>query len=314
VRLDSYHLAPGIERLGLEPRVTVRHQLLDKLTLKAGGGIIHQPPTVLLNVPVLDISGLRWGLQEARTADAGFEWTVLPGLELNADAYFTYLPTAIEFDLLSLLQYGDRSSLIAPSLIRRGRAYGLELMVRHPLGGNWFGWISYSLQRSERYLRYVHFDDQFNPVEVREGWLPFAFDQAHVLNAVVSYKFPGNITAGAVLHFNSGRPESGQVSSRTMAEWTDPETGVPGWRPVGRDEIARLPGFFRLDLRLSKLWTYNDYRVEVYLDVLNATINSEILGYTYKEEGTAPGETQSLVKEPIPIPVVVPMLGVKGVY
>ena len=53
------------------------------------------------------------------------------------------------------------SALVAQSLIHRGRSYGLELMVRHPLGANWFGWISYSLQHSERLQRYVHFDEAF---------------------------------------------------------------------------------------------------------------------------------------------------------
>lgn len=308
LRADSYHLVPGIERAGVEPRLTARYLLTDALALKAGGGIVHQAPTVLINVPLLDIAGLKWGLQEARQVDAGVEWTVIPGFEVDADAYFTDIPSAIEFDLADLLRNQNLSPLIAQSLIHRGRSYGLELLVRHPLGNNWFGWISYSLQHSERLQRYVHFDDAFNPVEVRQGWLPFAFDQTHVFNAVVSYKFPGNITAGAVVHFNSGRPESGQVSSRTEQVWTNPATGADAWRPVGRDEVARLPSFFRLDFRLSRQWTYDDYRLELYLDVLNATFSTETLAYDYGEEDG------QLVKKPIPLPVVVPMLGLKGVY
>jgi len=230
------------------------------------------------------------------------------------DTYFTYLPSAIEFDLASLLQNQNRTALIAPSLVRRGRAYGLEVMLRHPLGGNWFGWISYSLQRSERYLRYVHFDDQLNPVEVRQGWLPFAFDQTHVFNGVISYKFPGNITAGLVLHFNTGRPESGQISSRTRVLWTDPETGIEQWRTSGRDAVARLPNFYRVDVRVAKQWTFDDFHLELYLDVLNATLNSEILAYNYESFGGFLGEPAVLRKTPVPIPIVVPMLGLKGVY
>jgi TonB family protein len=309
IRADSYHLVPGVQRVGVEPRITARYLLTDALALKAGGGIVHQAPTVLINVPLLDIAGLKWGLQEARQVDAGVEWTIFPGLELNADAYFTDIPSAIEFDLGALLRNQDLSELIAQSLIRRGRSYGLEVMVRHPLGNNWFGWISYSLQHSERLQRYVHFDEAFNPVEVRQGWLPFAFDQTHVLNAVVSYKFPGNITTGAVVHFNTGRPESGQVSSRTQKVWNNPATGLDSWRTVGRDEVARLPSFFRIDLRLAKQWTYDDYRVELYLDVLNASVSSETLAYEYGF-----GVTGEPEKRPIPLPVVVPMLGLKGVY
>jgi TonB family protein len=317
LRADSYHLTPGIERVGVEPRLTARFAVTDALSLKAGGGIVHQPPAVLINVPLLDIAGLKWGLQESRQVDAGAEWTILPGLELNVDAYFTDIPTAIEFDLPALVRNQALTSLVAQSLIRRGRSYGLELLLRHPLGNNWFGWISYSLQRSERLQRYVHFDEAFNPVEVRQGWLPFAFDQTHVFNAVVSYKFPGNITTGMVVHFNTGRPESGQISSRTMKLWTNPATGLEEWRSVGRDDVARLPSFFRIDLRVAKQWSYDDYRMELYLDVLNATVSSETLSYDYRDEGGFPfpgAPPRTLEKVPVPLPVIVPMLGLKGVY
>jgi hypothetical protein len=41
---------------------------------------------------------------------------------------------------------------------------------------------------------------------------------------------------------------------------------------------------------------------------LNATANTETLAYEYGVDG------DQLVKRPVPLPVVVPMLGLKGVY
>jgi TonB family protein len=318
VRADNYHLVPGIDRLGLEPRLTVRHQVLEGLVVKGGGGVVHQPPTVLLNLPVMDISGLRYGLQEAAQVDVGAEWAPFPGLEINLDAYYTAIPRAIEFDLQSVLEDRRRNSLVSNSLIRRGRAFGLELMVRHPLGGNWFGWVSYSYQNSQRLTKFAVLDESYQVQEVREAYLPFAFDQTHVVNAAVSYKFPGNLTVGAVVHFNTGRPESGQVSSRTSVAATDPITGIPVWRPVNRDQIERLPSFFRVDARIAKRWTFDDHSVEAYLDVLNALLSSEILAYDYTYQNNfepVPNRPPpALLKRPVQIPIVVPMLGVKGVY
>jgi TonB family protein len=54
VRTDAYHLVPGLTYWVVEPRLAVRHALSERLTLKAGAGLFHQTPTVLLHVPVID--------------------------------------------------------------------------------------------------------------------------------------------------------------------------------------------------------------------------------------------------------------------
>ncbi len=70
-----------------------------------------------------------------------------------------------------------------------GYAYGLEIMLRHPLGDHWFGWQSYSLQRSVRWTQYALEDESQHVTGQGESYLPFAFDQTHVLNAVANYAF-----------------------------------------------------------------------------------------------------------------------------
>ena len=67
-----------------------------------------------------------------------------------------------------------------------------------------------SLQRSERLQRFVRFDQNFQAVEVAQQWLPFAFDQTHLLNVAVSYQIPGGVTLGTVVHFDTGRPAPSQ--------------------------------------------------------------------------------------------------------
>src|SRR6185369_15735062 len=142
-------------------------------------------------------------------------------LEVNVDAYYSQLTRAIEFDLTQFLLDLRRPSWLPNDPTTTGRAYGLEVMLRHPLGQHWFGWVSYTLQRSVRKVSYFHFDAQGNPVDSLTSELPFAFDVTHILNVALSYQLPGNITVGATLHFNTGRPESGQVSSRTAVLGAD---------------------------------------------------------------------------------------------
>ncbi len=316
MRVDGYHLSPGIQHWTVEPRLSARYVLSERLTLKGGAGLYHQPPTVLLPVPIAELAGLRHGLQEAVQLGVGAEYRFANGLEMSADAYYNPLLRTLEFDLTQALESRRRLGLPAEDPSSHGYSYGLELMVRQPLGRRWFGWASYSFNQSRRHTVFSRLDDEGNEVGRAEGYLPFAFEQVHVLNAALSYKFDGNITLGAVVHFNTGRPESGQLSSRTQRQVVLPD-GRAYWMSEDKDRVARLPSFPRLDVRLSKAWAFEAFNLEAYLDVLNITARPEVLGYQYAN--VAPirelGQEGDLIaKTPVAIPVLLPILGVKGTY
>src|SRR6267378_1118817 len=59
-----------------------------------------------------------------------------------------------------------------------GRSYGMELLFRHQLTKNFFGWVSYSLSRTER------------DYHAGQQWAPGQFDQPHNLIIIGSYKLP----------------------------------------------------------------------------------------------------------------------------
>ncbi len=313
MRVDYYHLVPGVRRLALEPRATAAGVVSAGLIVKAGVGLAHQPPTVLIALPMLDSAGLRYGLQEALNADIGAEWMVFPGLQLSANAYLSYLTRTHEFDLTSVLQEKRRKNIVGQDLPGWGRAYGIELMVRREFSLGLSGWASYSLSRSERLQRYPRLADDGSLVEWREELLPSVFDQTHVFNGTLSYRFANDLTVGVGVHARTGRPESGQLSSRT-ARLTDTVTG-PLWRPVDRDQVDRLPPFLRVDVRVSKFWTLDDFRLEAYLDLQNASLSQEVLGFDYSfQYGGFGNEAPTPTKTPIGLPVVLPMLGVTGRY
>jgi hypothetical protein len=200
-----------------------------------------------------------------------------------------------------------------PNLASHGMAYGMELLLRRPLGGNWFGWLSYSLSRSTRYTRFLRYNNHGDPIGTDAKDLPFVFDQTHILHLVVSYKFANNVTLGGVLHFNTGRPETGLGPSTQREGIRSFPDGAerPEWIPVDRDQVDRLPAFFRFDVRLAKAWAYDTFALEAYLDMLNVSVSREVVGYSYTSGGP-PGTP--LLKEPIGLPVVLPILGLKGRY
>ncbi|MBU8896790.1 TonB-dependent receptor [Corallococcus sp. M34] len=308
VRVDAYHLVPGITHTAVEPRLTVRHELTDTLTLKGGAGLYHQPPSVLLHIPAMDTAGLRYGLQSGAQMDVGAEWKATEGLELNADVFYNPLSRTVEFDLTDVAENRRRRDLLMKDPAASGYAYGFELMVRHPLGGNWFGWVSYSFLQSKRHMRFSRIGDLNQVVETVEGTLPFAFEQAHVFNAALSYKFGNNWTVGTVVHVNSGRPESGEVASLTQRV-VDNGEGNP-WVRQDLDRAERLPSFFRVDLRVAKSWAMEDFTFDAYLDILNASVQEEVLSYEY----TVDSMTRAPIRRAVGIPVILPLLGLKATY
>ena len=312
LRVDNYHLRPGIDRTAFEPRISARRRISDQLTLRVATGAVHQPPVALIGLPVVDVGGLRYGLQEAVHAGAGVDWRPFRGLDVSVDAYFNPVLRAVDLDIfgsgaMGFEIAGPTGASLFPevaAVTSRGYATGLEVMVRHPLGDRWFGWLTYSLQRSMRWTTYDLYDlTTGRPKGEESGWVPFAFDQTHVANATLGYSFPGGWTAGVSLHFNTGRPESGQLTSRTQTIG-ESEFGRRFWVLVDDAHVARLPPFFRVDARVSKVWTLGPIRLEASLDVLNATLNAEVVKYEY--------DPFELARRPTTVPLVLPVLGVKG--
>jgi hypothetical protein len=311
----------------------------ERLSFKGGVGLYHQAPTTLISVPVIDIAALNQGLQETLQVSAGAEYKDLWGFDVSLDGYVNPMTRTVELTpfgseddepLYSEPPDGEvppgtggrrvvrgmaQDEVAVPdisslgNLSSRGMSYGLELLIRRPLGGNWFGWLSYSLQRSTRHVRFNRYDAYDRAVSRAEGDLPYVFDQTHVMNLVLSYKFANNITLGGVLHFNTGRPESGNLTSRTMVAGKE-LNGTPKWVRLDQDKVDRLPPFFRFDLRVSKAWVYDTFSLEAYLDMLNVTLSQEVVAFEY--DGGQVG--RPLEKKPTGLPIALPIFGLKGRY
>ncbi|NRD56851.1 TonB-dependent receptor domain-containing protein [Corallococcus exiguus] len=317
LRVDAYHLVPGMTFTAVEPRLSVRRTLTDTLTLKGGAGLFHQPPTVLVHVPAIDTASLRYGLQSGAQFDVGAEWKAFEGLELSADAYFNPLSRAVEFDLVDVAENRRRRGGLGEDPATTGYAYGFDLMARHPLGRHWFGWVSYSFLQSKRKARFARIGDDNRVLETVDGTLPFAFEQAHTFNAALSYKFGNNWTVGTVVHFNTGRPETGQLTSQTQ-RWVTNGDGSTEWVRQDLDRTQRLAPFFRVDARIAKSWAYQDFTLDASLDVLNLSAQQEVVAYEYRSEGGdyegSPHKDVRPVRVPMRIPVILPLFGLKATY
>ena len=146
-----------------------------------------------------------------------------------------------------------------------GRVYGAELLLRHEFDGRFFGWVAYTLSRSER-LDYG---------ETR--WRVFDFDQTHILTALASYRLPANWSIGARWRYVTGNPATPIVDAVYDAD-NDVYTRVPG-----ETNATRSRPFHQLDIRIDKRWIRDRYTLNFYLDLQNTynRMNEEGVQYNY---------------------------------
>ena len=105
-------------------------------------------------------------------------------------------------------------------------------------GRQYFGYLSYTLSRSER-------KDGPN-----EPWRLFDFDQTHILTAAFVYNFPRNWEIGGTFRLVSGNPYTPVIGSIY-----DALNDV--YIPIdGRVNSLRNPLFNQLDIRIQKKWIF----------------------------------------------------------
>jgi hypothetical protein len=242
----------------LGPRLQAAYRLGRRLTTTLASGIYTQPPdpedlSAVFGNPTL-------GLSSAVHLSAGASYKLTGTLTFEVVAFWKRF-----YDLVSRNRLP--SPPVARSLVQEGvgRTYGGQLLLRQELWKGFFGWITYSLIRSERR------DHPGQPYRL------FDFDQTHVLAVLASYELGHGIEVGARFRYTSGFPRTPVVGSFYDAR-------DDAFQPVfGAQNSIRIPAFYQLDARLEKSFTLRRYKLNVFLDVQNVTNrkNAEELIYNF---------------------------------
>ncbi len=250
----------GFRRIdwAFDPRLAATLHVSKRLALRAGGGLYHQPPDPE------DLSSV-FGNPELAPSSAmhavlGAAYKLRPTLGLEVTGFYKYLwdlPARSELATPALAQALDQEGV--------GRSYGGQVLLRQELVKGFFGWITYSLIRSERR---DHPD---------RDWRLFDYDQTHVLGVLASYQVGHGWEMGGRFRFTSGVPRTAVVDAYfdTRADQFDPIFGA--------QNAIRVPAFYQLDLRVEKTITRPTWRLNVFLDVQNVTDrkNPEEIIYNY---------------------------------
>jgi hypothetical protein len=143
---------------------------------------------------------------------------------------------------------------------------GGDFLLRVRPTGRFFGFVSYTLMRSER-------RDELGPDGGR--WRLFDRDQTHIVGATGAYRLGRGWEAGASIRYTSGTPYTPVVGSTY-----DGTTDVYSPR-LGPAMSARNPAFSRIDLRIQKTWTFSRWSLAAYLDVQNVLNSPNREGFEY---------------------------------
>ncbi len=297
VRLDYVKVGPYFGKVAVDPRLTTRVDLVrKKLALKAAVGLYSQEPE--LNEIVKEV----WGnpnLDYLRMihASLGLKWQIRPSLSVAVTGFYKYGWDLVTWADSLVDENGEPTDGGGYTNDGLGRVYGGELLLKKNADNDcphWlkarqcFGWLSYTLMRSER---------RDHP---GEAWHLFAFDQTHILTAVLSVLWPHGWQVGIRFRLTSGNPYTGYRGGLLD---TDYNIYIP---VMDRPYSDRLPLFHQLDLRVDKKWVFRKWMFSLYLDIQNVynyqATEFMLWNFNYTQSSTLNG-----------LPII-PSLGFKGEF
>jgi outer membrane receptor protein involved in Fe transport len=209
---------------------------------------------------------------------------MLPGFDASLEGFYKHLDQLIVgYAAEDEAGFGARFANTG-----RGRIYGGEFMIRYrPANSRFFGWIAYTLSRSER------------ASSKSEDLHLFEWDQTHILSALGNVKLGRGWSIGSRFRYVTGAPYTpylGGVLDLDAGAYSP----VTGSTPF----TARLPAFHQLDLRVDKTWEFSRMKLMAYLELRNTynRRNAEGKNYSYDY-------AQSANQSGLPI---LPVLGLRG--
>lgn len=239
----------------IDPRFAGRYELFKGGTLKAGTGLYNQPPQGV------DVAfGSTSGYERAWASEVGWEQKFGQSISADVTGFYRWMD---QLNVSSGLGGSDDAAATGV-----GRAYGMEIMVRHALANRFFGWVAYTLSHSERN------DAPDDP----DGWYDYEYDQTHILTAVAGYRLPLDFEFSGRFQYVTGNPYTPYDGGLF-----EMDSGSYFGFPSANTNSARMPAYNSLDLRIAKLFTFTHWQLDCFADFLNVynRKNPEFIQYNY---------------------------------
>lgn len=222
---------------GLEPRLALHYRLKDNILLRASYDR-HKQYLNMLNPGSIGLPLDFWTAASSQLPpQSGSQFTLgyyqsLPGdsWELSGELFYRSMSKLNEY--FQTIIDRENKPYIDNVFIGKGKAYGLELMIKKNYG-RLTGWLSYTLSKSERSFP-----------ELNEGkTFPARYDRRHDLSLVTSYSFNSRWDLSLVYTYATG-------NAYTLPSSWYFINGAPV-KEYGAYNGARMPDYNRTDISLS---------------------------------------------------------------
>ena len=263
LRIDPFIIAGQEDMWTVDPRLATHYQLDEHWTLKGSVGRYSAFPKVWEFLEGLGDPSL--GPEHAYQGVIGVERQLPYATRLDLTGYGTWSTDRVTIDLNTLTQGGDEEGepLVPYDNEGRGRAAGVEVLLRRDFGTHFWGWAAYTWQISQQ---------QESP---DEPWILFGYDQTHLITLLASRELPRDWQVGGRWRYNTGNPYTpvvGRIYNLDSSTWSPVE---------GSPNSARYPNFHSLDIRAEKHWTYDTWKLALFLDLQNAYSHRNVESHYY---------------------------------
>ncbi|PWH86462.1 TonB-dependent receptor [Brumimicrobium oceani] len=198
-------------------------------------------------------------------------------LNLKIESYFK--KTQNEVDYRNSADFLYSKAIEGELLYGEGRAYGLELQIKKNKG-DFTGWISYTLSRTERKIEGINYGEWYNARQ----------DRTHDLSVVGMYDLNPKLTLSATFVLHTGNAVTFPTGFYYLAGNQFPTTSYSG-----RNQ-ERMPLYHRLDLGLTwKKKSTEKYESSFNFSLYNAygQQNAFIIDFEQEYTPDGPGPMQA---------------------
>ncbi len=288
IRASHAYLSRGEIRHAFDPRLYARLEPWDKTQIKGSLGLYTQPPDAQnMEPPPLGTPTLTH--EKAFQASLGVFQKITDNINIDVTGYYNRRYENVSAPGPTTLNPNGSITTQRFANDGLGRAYGVEVMLRHEVTKNFFGWLSYTFNRSEE--RTAGSD---------KGYRLTANDQTHILTLVGSYRLPFGFELGARFRYVTGVPKSPLIHD--YDQFRADANGYTG--TYGPERTGRVKDFHQLDIRIDKAFVFDRFTFSAFLDIQNvynqANVEGSFFDYRFRTEYEVPG-----------IPLL-PVLGIKA--
>jgi hypothetical protein len=248
---------------GPEYRVSVKYEISDSFSIKAGFNTQRQYTHVLSNTAAIAPTDI-WKLSDPNIKPSS-------GTQVSLGLYKNFKDNTIETSvevyykkIEDYLDYKSGAVLVLNHHIEtdvintKGKAYGVELMIKK-LTGKLNGWISYTYSRT-----LLKMDDPNAGEIINEGkYYPANYDQPHSANVIGNYRVNHRFSVSMNATYSTGRPITLPIGIFYYDN---------SYRTLYAERNAnRIPDYFRMDFAMNidgnhkvHQKTHNSWTIGVY--------------------------------------------------